>query len=75
MSASGRIRTLDTSNESTPNIAMHRSGYSRLRRLLPPGDCRRSASPEHRRDCRGDGASELHAFPRYLDVQFANCSH
>ena len=23
----------------TPNLAMHRSGNSRLRRLLPPGDC------------------------------------
>jgi hypothetical protein len=41
MSTSGRIRTLDTSKESTPNIAMHRSGNSRLRRLLPHSDCRR----------------------------------
>jgi hypothetical protein len=28
----------------TPNITMHRTGNSRLRRPLPAGDCARSAS-------------------------------
>ena len=30
----------------TPNLAMHRSDNSRLRRLLPPGDCSRWAASE-----------------------------